>query len=133
MIDIEKVWITDTAVYIRTVDGREACENFSDYPRLRYATQLQRENYIVDSFGIHWADIDEDLSFDGFFKTKNSSQLYELFMSHPEINASAVARRIGISQSLLAQYISGSKRPSKERLELIKDEIRLIGKELISI
>lgn len=133
MIDIDKVWITETAVYIRTVDGREACENFMDYPRLKYATQSQRENYTVDSFGIHWEDIDEDLSFEGFFKTKNPSQLYELFMSHPEINASAVARRIGISQSLLAQYISGNKRPSKERLELIKDEIRLIGKELLSI
>lgn len=54
-------------------------------------------------------------------------------MSHPEINVSAVARRLGMSQSLLAQYICGSKRPSQERLELIKSEIRLIGQELLKI
>ena len=34
---------------------------------------------------------------------------------HPELNASAVARRMGISQSLMSQYISGIKKPSQER------------------
>ena len=130
---IEKIWITDTAVWIRTVDGREACEKFSDYPRLKYATPEQRNNYIADAFGIHWEEIDEDLSFEGFFNPKSTNVLYELFMAHPEINASAVARRLGMAQSLLAQYINGTKRPSDERLECIKAEIRLIGSELLAV
>ena len=130
---IEKIWITDTAVWIRTVDGREACEKFSDYPRLKYATPEQRNNYIADAFGIHWEEIDEDLSFEGFFNPKSTNVLYELFMAHPEINASAVARRLGLAQSLLAQYINGTKRPSDERLECIKAEIRLIGSELLAV
>ena len=133
MMTIEKIWITDTAVWIRTVDGREACEKFSDYPRLKFATQAQRENYTADAFGIHWEEIDEDLSFEGFFRQKNTNTLYELFMAHPEINASAVARRLGMAQSLLAQYISGTKHPSDERLECIKAEIREIGAELLAI
>lgn len=54
-------------------------------------------------------------------------------MAHPEINASAVARRLGMAQSLLAQYISGAKIPSEERLEMIEAEIREIGKELIAV
>ena len=54
------------------------------------------------------------------------------FMAHPEINASAVARRLGIAQSLLAQYISGTKHPSEERLESIKNEIKKIGAELVA-
>ena len=124
MMTIEKIWITDTAVWIRTVDGREACEKFSDY---------QRENYSADAFGIHWEEIDEDLSFEGFFRQKSSNTLYELFMAHPEINVSAVARRLGMAQSLLAQYISGTKRPSDERMECIKAEIRQIGAELSAI
>ena len=130
---IEKIWITDTAVWIRTVDGREACEKFSDYPRLKYATPEQRNNYTADAFGIHWEEIDEDLSFEGFFNPKSTNVLYELFMAHPEINASAVARRLGMAQSLLAQYINGTKRPSDERLECIKAEIRLIGSELLAV
>ena len=133
MIKIEKIWTTDTAVWIRTEDGREACEHFADYPRLKFATQAQRENFTSDAFGIHWADIDEDLSFEGFFHSKNANDLYTLFLSHPEINASAVARRLGMAQSLLAQYISGTKRPSVERMELIKTEIRKIGAELSAI
>lgn len=133
MIAVEKIWITDSAVWIKTADGREACEKFSDYPRLRYATQQQREKYTADAFGIRWEEIDEDLSYEGFFRSKPTNTLYDLFMSHPEINASAVARRLGMAQSLLAQYISGAKKPSNERLELIKSEIRKIGKELSSI
>lgn len=131
MVNVEKIWVTDSAVWIRTVDGREACEKFSDYPRLKYATQAQRENYTSDSFGIHWEDIDEDLSFDGFFYSKNTNALYELFMAHPELNASAIARRIGIAQSLLAQYISGAKKPSEARLAIIMAEIRKVGEELL--
>ena len=133
MIAVKKIWITDSAVWIKTADGREACEKFSDYPRLRYATQQQREKYTADAFGIRWEEIDEDLSYEGFFRSKPTNTLYNLFMSHPEINASAVARRLGMAQSLLAQYISGAKKPSNERLELIKSEIRKIGKELSSI
>lgn len=133
MITIEKIWLTDTAVWVRAEDGREACEKFSDYPRLKFATQSQRENYTVDAFGIHWEEIDEDLSFEGFFRPKSTNALYDLFMAHPEINASAVARRLGMAQSLLAQYISGTKRPSDERLECIKAEIRQIGAELSAI
>lgn len=133
MIAVKKIWITDSAVWIKTADGREACEKYSDYPRLRYATQQQREKYTADAFGIRWEEIDEDLSYEGFFRSKPTNTLYDLFMSHPEINASAVARRLGMAQSLLAQYISGAKKPSNERLELIKSEIRKIGKELSSI
>lgn len=51
-------------------------------------------------------------------------------MAHPELNASAVARRLGIAQSLLAQYISGSKKPSPERERMILTEIHKIGEEL---
>lgn len=132
MITVEKIWLTDNAVWIKTKDGLEGCERFSDYPRLKYATQAQRENFESDAFGIHWPEIDEDLSFEGFFRTKKTNELYEFFMAHPEINASAVARRLGIAQSLLAQYISGTKHPSEERLESIKNEIKKIGAELVA-
>ena len=133
MNTIEKIWITDAEIWIRTSDGRQACEKFDDYPRLRYATPEQRANFTSDLFGIRWEELDEDLSFEGFFKRKKTNELYDLFMAHPEINASAVARRLGISQSLLAQYIGGTKKPSAERLERIKSELRHIGKELLAI
>lgn len=133
MKQIEKIWLTDTEIWIRTTDGEEAAESFADYPRLRYATKEQRENFETDAFGIHWPDIDEDLNFEGFLKKKNKTALYEFFLAHPELNAAAVGRRLGMTQSLFAQYISGSKRPSKERAEMIKAEIRRIGTELSNL
>ena len=133
MIRIEKIWLTDTAIWVRTTDGREAHEEFEDYPRLRYASREQREGYVSDEVGIHWPELDEDLSFEGFFRKRTESALYKLFTAHPELNASAVARRLGMAQSLLAQYISGSKKPSPEREQQIRTEIRRIGEELAGI
>lgn len=133
MITVEKIWLTADAVWLRTSDGREACEFFADYPRLKNATPEQRSNYKADEFGINWPEIDEDLSFDGFFYPKKRTELYRIFTAHPELNASAVARRMGISQSLFAQYISGVKTPSKARLNEIYDTLHAIGEELISI
>lgn len=130
---VEKIWLTEDAVWIRTVDGREACEYFADFPRLRFAKPEQRANYQADEFGINWPDIDEDLSFEGFFHKKNHTELYRIFLDHPELNASAIARRMGISQSLFAQYISGIKTPSKARMDEIYATLHAIGQELLEI
>ena len=62
----------------------------------------QLEQFTTDDFGIRWEDLDEDLSFEGFFNKKETTPLYQFFMNHPEINVSAIARRMGISQSLMA-------------------------------
>ena len=130
---IEKIWLTDDAVWVRRDDGAVASESFSDYPRLRLASSEQRVCFIVDDFGVRWPELDEDLLFEEFFRHKPKTDLRELFMSHPELNASAVARRMGISQSLFAQYISGTKKPSGKRLEEIFSTIRAIGFELMSL
>ena len=130
---IEKVWLTDTAVWIRTDEGKEACELFADYPRLRYATKEQLVDFTTDYFGIHWEKLDEDLCFEGFFDKPETTRLYKVFMAHPELNVSAIARRLGISQSLMAQYISGKKNASDARVTLILDTVREIGQELIAV
>ena len=130
---IEKIWLTDDAVWVRRDDGAVASESFSDYPRLRLASSEQRVCFIVDDFGVRWPELDEDLLFEEFFRHKPKTDLRELFMSPPELNASAVARRMGISQSLFAQYISGTKKPSEKRLEEIFSTIRAIGFELMSL
>lgn len=128
-----KIRLTDSEIWIQTKDGKTASEMFVDYPRLKYATQEQRNNYTTDYIGIHWEELNEDLSFEGFFQKKNESLLYRLFMEHPELNASAIARRMGISQSLFAQYISGIKKPSEKRLNEILTIMQEVGRELMSI
>ena len=98
---------------------------------MRYATDEEREQYRIGHFGIHWEKLDEDVSFESFeYDDPEPVGISKFFLSHPEINASAIARRLGIQQSLFAAYINGTKKPSKEREELILNEIRALGAEL---
>ena len=64
---VNKVWLTDDAVWVELKDGRKGYEEFADYSRLASSTQSQREKFRLSHFGIHWTELDEDLSFDGFF------------------------------------------------------------------
>ena len=131
---ISKIWFADDRIYGLTDDGRELWQSLLYYRRLRNATDEERANYEIDDEGIHWYDLDEDVSFESFeYDDPEPTGISLIFLSHPELNASAVGRRLGISQSLMAQYINGTKKPSKERERLIMDEIILISQELQSI
>ena len=131
---ISKIWFADDRIYGLTDDGRELWQSLLYYRRLRNATDEERANYEIDDEGIHWYDLDEDVSFESFeYDDPEPTGISRIFLSHPELNASAVGRRLGISQSLMAQYINGTKKPSKERERLIMDEILLISQELQKI
>jgi len=134
MIVISKIWLTDDAVFVQAVDGRIASERFEDYPRLRNTTREQLAHYEADNLGIHWPALNEDLCYEGFFTTKKApTQLFVFFQQHPELNVSAIARRMRMKQSLMAAYISGAKIPSPRRLNEITEEIRKIGQEICEI
>lgn len=49
------------------------------------------------------------------------------------LNASLVAKQIGINPSLMRQYISGNKKPSEKRIEEIQQGIRELGKILSDV
>jgi hypothetical protein len=63
---VSEVWIDDKAVYIQTDEGKVFSEYFENYPRLRHATPKQRANFKYNNLGIHWEDLNEDFSFNGF-------------------------------------------------------------------
>lgn len=130
----KKLWFEGDRIYIETDDGRKLWQSVLYYDRLKNATKEQRMDYELNAFGIHWEEIDEDVSYESFeYDDPEPVGVAQVFLTHPEINASAVARRLGMSQSLLAQYIRGLKRPSEERSKMILDEIRNIGRELCEL
>ncbi|MDE7408620.1 MAG: DUF2442 domain-containing protein [Muribaculaceae bacterium] len=65
--DIHKIWIDNEAIWIETKTGQIGCEHLADYSRLRNADRKAIEGYTLSYYGIHWPELDEDLSFDGFF------------------------------------------------------------------
>ena len=130
----KKVWFEGERIYIETDDGRTLWQSILYYQRLKNATNEQRNDYELGHFGIHWEEIDEDISYESFeYENPEPTGISRIFLTHPELNASAVARRLGIQQSLLAQYIRGLKKPSAEREQKILETIREIGCELSAI
>ena len=129
---IVKIWIDQDRLYGKTDDGRIVWQSLLYYPRLKNASSQQRDDYEIGYFGIHWNEIDEDVSFESFdYDNPEPTGLSKILLSLPEINISAIARNLGIQQSLLAAYKNGTKKASPERERLILDEIKSIGQKLI--
>ena len=59
--------------------------------------------------------------------------LPQFFAFYKVINAKALSERIGMNQSLLAQYIKGHKKPSPTQTQRILKGVQEIGQELASI
>ncbi|MDR0668070.1 MAG: DUF2442 domain-containing protein [Prevotellaceae bacterium] len=131
---LNRVWTDDTAVYIETSDGRVFSEKFADYPRLRHATPAQRAAFEYNDVFIRWEELDEDLSIEGFMQEQpTGNALYRLFKEHPELNVSAIARKLGLAQSVMASYLCGLKKPSAKRLLEIEAALHEMGRALCHI
>lgn len=65
---IEKVWFDNDNIFIKTDVGYIIGNPVRWFPRLANATVEQRSNFEISPFGIHWEELDEDLSLDGFFE-----------------------------------------------------------------
>jgi predicted RNase H-like HicB family nuclease len=64
---------------------------------------------------------------------KVTLDLPQFFEFYKVINAKALSERIGINQSLLAQYIKGNKKPSTTQTLRILKGVQQVGKELAAI
>jgi hypothetical protein len=58
------VSFTDSALHFVLADGREISAPLEWFPKLRDANNAQRKNwrFIGNGIGVHWPDIDEDIS-----------------------------------------------------------------------
>ena len=121
---ISKIWFADDRIYGLKHDGRTLWQSLLYYRRLRSATDEQRADDEMDDEGIHWYALDEDVSFESFeYEDPEPTGVSKLFLSRPELNAAAIGRKLGISQNLMAQYVHGMKKPSKERERMILDAV----------
>ncbi len=67
---VADVETTDDELRVRLMDGRTISAPLAWYPRLLHATEQQRKNWKISGggYGIHWDDIDEDLSTEGLLR-----------------------------------------------------------------
>ena len=66
------VEFTATELVVTLADGRKIATPLDWYPRLAGATAEQRAHFEIMPMGIHWPDIDEDLSIAGMLKGRGA-------------------------------------------------------------
>lgn len=67
---VKDVHFSEDSLSVDLMDGRTISVPLAWYPRLLHASDTQRRNWKIagDGFGIHWPDIDEDLSTEGLLR-----------------------------------------------------------------
>ena len=67
---VKDVHLTEDTLSVDLMDGRTITVPLAWYPRLLHATPEQRNNWEIcgGGYGIHWPDIDEDLSTEGLLR-----------------------------------------------------------------
>jgi hypothetical protein len=85
---------------------------------------------ILDAVNLSFEDLNFVYTIE---EIKLTMDLQSFFDFYKVINAKALSARIGMNQSLLAQYISGSKKPSTLQRKRILNGVQQIGRELSEI
>ena len=67
---VKEVKLTEDELSVTLMDGRVISVPLVWYPRLLDASEAQRENWRIvgGGYGIHWPDVDEDLSTEGLLR-----------------------------------------------------------------
>lgn len=131
MTQIEHIWIDNDTICARDIDGQTYKQSLLWYPKLLEASQADRNTYEFGMDGIHWRALDTDISFESFlYPDAMPSKLQRFFLTHPEINIAAFAKRIGINSSQLRKYINGLTQPPQNCEDQIITGLKQLGIEL---
>jgi len=73
---VEHVAVSLDALTVDLSDGRSIIVPLAWYPRLINATESERQNWrlIGKGYGIHWEELDEDISVEGLLLGKPSGE-----------------------------------------------------------
>jgi len=75
----QSISVSDDALFVDLADGRTITVPLAWFPRLAYGTAMERANWrlIADGEGIHWPDLDEDISVEGLLAGRKSGETQE--------------------------------------------------------
>ncbi len=90
---VEHVTVTFDALTVDLSDGCPIIVPLAWYPRLMHATESELQNWrlIGKGYGIHWEDLDEDISVEGLLLGKPSGESQKSFKRWLEGRVSASA------------------------------------------
>jgi len=81
MSEALNVLLTDDTLSVDLSDGRSISVPIAWFPRLLHSTEQKRNNWrlIGRGQGIHWEDLDEDISIEGLIAGRPSGESQESF------------------------------------------------------
>ena len=81
LVTAQNVVMSDDSLVIELVDGRTISAPLAWYPRLLHADPEERDNWrlIGQGEGIHWPDLDEDVSVENVLLGKPSGESQRFF------------------------------------------------------
>ena len=67
---VSDVQVTEDSLIVDLMDGRTISVPIAWYPRLAKGSEAERNNWqsCAGGYGIHWPDLDEDLSTEGLLR-----------------------------------------------------------------
>lgn len=131
---ITRIWFEPEYIYGADGSGKIYRQSLLWYPQLLKASDKARSNYKFGFKGIHWRELDEDISFESFTHADaEPSPLQRFFLTHKEIKISEFAKLIDIDATLLRNYINGFKKPSKAREKTILYAIHRLGHQYAEV
>lgn len=129
-IKIDRIWFEKDSIFGEDTNGNVWKQSLLWYPKLKEATDDDRNRYKFKRDGIVWDNIDEIIKYESFgYDDAEPSALQKFFLSHKEINIAEFAKRTDVSPTLLRHYIRGAKKPSRERELHILNAIHDLAKE----
>jgi Protein of unknown function (DUF2442) len=81
MVSAQNVQVTDDALIVDLSDGRTVSVPLAWFPRLLHGTPKERKKWrlIGEGEGIHWLDLDEDISVENLILGKPSGESQKSF------------------------------------------------------
>lgn len=74
--EIHKVEIDESRLTFYLHDGRTVSVPLSYYPTLLRATAIERSNFVIHPFSVHWPDLDVDLDAECLLRGAHELPIY---------------------------------------------------------
>src|SRR5438552_18909691 len=83
--------VSDDALIVDLSDARTVSATLAWYPRLLHGTAAERDDhqYIGEGLGIHWPQLDDDISFEGILAGCLSPECCESLERWPQTSSSS--------------------------------------------
>lgn len=101
------------------------------FPVYTVGTSLEElKANMIDALNLYFENKDRTVTEEDL---KIKLDLPQFFEFYKVINVKALSERLGMNQSLLAQYVKGIKKPSTAQTKRILNGIQQVGKELSAV